>query len=75
MRARVVSWSPGGKLVASGDDNGSVQIWDASAGGRLFAHQHHSQAIYALEWSPDGQLLASTGEDGALCVVRVRAVD
>ncbi len=65
--ARIVSiaWSPDGTMVASGDDVGILNIWDASNGdyiqginGREFFFSTN-----ALHWQPDGTHLAWGGLD------------
>ncbi|MCC7207895.1 MAG: hypothetical protein IT323_11345 [Anaerolineae bacterium] len=53
-------WSPDGRFLVSGHENGVIRIWDVQQD----THQkliEHIQAVYALAFSPDGQLLASAG--------------
>lgn len=53
-----LTWSPDARSVASGDEDGAVQVWDASTGQKhLFYHQDYY--VYAVAWSPDGTQLAS----------------
>ena len=55
-------WSPGGKLLASGSEDGMVKLWDAAAGSVL----HRLlllDLVCSIAFSPDGKLLASGSED------------
>ena len=70
--ARIISiaWSPDGTKVASGDDIGYLNIWDASSGdfiqgidGREFFFSTND-----LHWHPDGTHLAWGGLDGNVWV-------
>jgi WD40 repeat protein len=69
---RSIAWSPDGTLVASGDDAGSIQVWQASSGARISSaalDDYEALSPTALAWSPDGQRLASGGGiDGAVDV-------
>jgi WD40 repeat protein len=53
---KVVSWSPNGSKLATGDLNGQVFVWTFS-GGRIQRLMHDGE-INSLAWSPDGGYLA-----------------
>ena len=63
-RVQACVWSPDGRLVASVDGDGFVQLLDRDG------HRHEVEVggdawILAVAWSPDGHLLA-TGDDEGL---------
>jgi eukaryotic-like serine/threonine-protein kinase len=49
---------PHGALLATGNDDGAVCVWDAGSGEKRFGPIRHSSRIADLAFSPDGQLLA-----------------
>jgi eukaryotic-like serine/threonine-protein kinase len=57
-----VAWAPFGKRIASGSDDGTIQIWDALTGYRQLTYRGHRAPVYAVAWSPYGGRLASGGE-------------
>jgi WD40 repeat protein len=59
-----LAFSRDGKLVASGDEDGMVKVWDAATRGELSTFQGHKTRVMALAFSPDGRTLASGGDDG-----------
>ncbi len=63
-----VAWSPDGTRIASGDWNGSVQIWDATTGGHIARCSGHGDTVIAVTWSPDGRRVASSAEDNTVRV-------
>ena len=54
-----VVWSPDGKRIASGGDDNTVQVWEASSGKGLLIYRGHSNAVWSVAWSPDGKRIAS----------------
>jgi WD40 repeat protein/serine/threonine protein kinase len=58
-----VTFSPDGRLIASGALDGEVKVWDAQTGALLHTLPRHPQVIHGLTFSPDGRLLATGGED------------
>jgi len=58
--------------IASGSDDGTVQIWDAMTGRKISTYRDHSGGVSTIAWSPDGNWIASASTDG---MVRVWAAD
>lgn len=63
-----IAWSPTGKRIASGDENGRVQVWDAQTGQIFLMYDKHTGPINALAWSPDGTQIASASDDNTVQV-------
>lgn len=51
------SFSPDGKLVAAGLQNGQVRVWDSGLSESIAKFNAASHSISALNWSPDGKIL------------------
>lgn len=58
-----LTFSPDGRLIATGDAAGVVKVWDAATRAELASFKGHKDAVMALAFSPDGRLLASGGGD------------
>jgi WD40 repeat protein len=58
-----VAWSPDGKRIASGSNDSTVQVWDATNGGHVYTDHGHVGRVNAVVWSPDGKRIASGSAD------------
>jgi tetratricopeptide (TPR) repeat protein len=61
-----VAYSPDGRRLASGSEDGSVQTWEADTGKedrRPVLFRGHSGPVNCLTYSPDGTRLATGGAD------------
>jgi WD40 repeat protein len=61
-----VAFSPDGKLLASGDAEGVVKVWDRRALRETLTLRGHRGAVRAVAFSPDGKSLASGGANGVV---------
>ncbi len=70
-RIRSLSFSPDGKLLASGDDNNTVKLW--SMEGKLIkVFEGHTDNIWSVRFSPNGNILASASDDGTVKLWNVK---
>jgi WD40 repeat protein len=58
--AVAVAVSPDGRLIASGDLNGTVHLWDRQGGREIQRFQESPGSCYSLAFSPGGKYLAGT---------------
>lgn len=63
-----IAFSPDGKLLATGDTIGDVQLWQVADGQKKLTCQGHTNRVWSVGFSPDGNLLASSGDD---CIIRL----
>ena len=70
-----VDFSPDGKFIAAGTDDGAVCIWDCSNGKQLLRRFCIEERVTALHYSPDGQLLAYGTDAGNLYLWDVEKIN
>ncbi len=58
-----VAFSPDGKLLATGDTNGEVRLYQVADGKQLFTCKGHTGWVWPVIFSPNGQVIASGGDD------------
>jgi serine/threonine protein kinase/tetratricopeptide (TPR) repeat protein len=63
-----VAYSPDGRRLGSASRDGTVKVWDAASGRKLFTLKGHTDGVYAVAYGPDGHCLASASGDGTVKV-------
>lgn len=48
----VVEWSPLGRTLASGDNDGVINVWESESGRLIRALKGHKAAVRSLSWQP-----------------------
>jgi WD40 repeat protein len=70
---RQLDYSPDGKLLATGDDFGTVTFWDVETEKSLHKEKVHGRPVGTVLFSPDGRRLATGSWDGTINVWDVAA--
>ncbi|KIM29757.1 hypothetical protein M408DRAFT_107279 [Serendipita vermifera MAFF 305830] len=70
-----VTWSPNGQNIASGSDDYTIRIWDASTGAPVGGPlRGHLGGITSVIYSPDGRYIVSGSEDRTIRVWDARQI-
>jgi WD40 repeat protein len=56
---RAAAWSPDGRFLATGGDDGLLVIWHPSQTLAPLLTANHNAPVLALSWSPDGKMVAT----------------
>lgn len=59
-----IAFSPNNRWIAGGSSNGTIRVWDAGTGERIYEFTEDTEPIWQLEFSPDSKLLLSLSLDG-----------
>jgi WD40 repeat protein len=74
-RLSALSWSPDGRLIASGSHENAVRILSAESGATLRTLRGHSDRVSATIFSHDGTKVISGSEDKTVRVWRIFFAD
>ncbi|BAY87931.1 WD-40 repeat protein (plasmid) [Calothrix parasitica NIES-267] len=58
-----IAFSPDGKLLATGDSNGVLSLWEVVSGREILTCSGHTNRVRSVAFSSDGVTLASCSED------------
>ncbi|MHC5746560.1 MAG: nSTAND1 domain-containing NTPase [Nostoc sp.] len=61
--AKVIAYSPDGKIIASPSSDDTIKLWNAMDGQFIASLEGHHFLIHAITYSPDGAILASASSD------------
>ncbi|KAG8990820.1 hypothetical protein FRB94_013083 [Tulasnella sp. JGI-2019a] len=66
-KQRCVAWSPDGRRIVSGSDDGTLCLWDPSTGAPVGeAWKFHTGVVRCIAWSPDSKMIVSGSDDHSI---------
>lgn len=75
--AAVVSlaWSPDGRILASGSEEGLICLWEVASGKELTCYETKPNGVHGITFSPQGQILASAMDDTTVLLWDIAPAD
>ncbi len=73
-RTKSLAFGADGTILATGDFNGSVTLWDQTAGEELITFQGHEGWVVVVQFTPDGRWLATGSFDNTIKIWDVSAL-
>ncbi|MBE9250242.1 pentapeptide repeat-containing protein [Dolichospermum sp. LEGE 00240] len=70
-----VAFSPDGKVLATGEKDGKVRLWNVITGREFLALTGHSDSVNSVAWSRDGLTLATGSCDNTVKLWNVQTGD
>jgi WD40 repeat protein len=67
------AFSPDGRLVATGESNGNVYLWNAKTGARVATLRGHTRIVFALDFGRKGDRLVTASRDHTARIWNVRS--
>ncbi|HCF85695.1 MAG TPA: hypothetical protein DEV72_10885, partial [Ktedonobacter sp.] len=51
-----------GSFIASGSDDTTIQVWQATTAKQSVTYEGHTRWVRTLDWSPTGEYIASASD-------------
>lgn len=68
LSSKAVSFSPDGRVIAVGCNNGRIVFYDPATSEVIEQFKPHTRTVTSICFSPDGKFLASGGKDGRVVI-------
>jgi WD40 repeat protein len=69
-----IAFSPDGKILASGCEDGTIQLWEVITGKKLLQIEGGGGHVLSVSFSPAGRLLASGHANSTILIWDVAAL-